>query len=692
VKRTRQERFRLGVLFVLVCTFFIVAAARLGHLQVLLHPQCSRIVQQQSTSTVSIPAERGLIYDRNGTIVANNVTVSSLYAYPVGNDQLRNVCNYLERLFNLRRGSARKKFGLASQKFRWIKRTLNDELARAIEANAPRGLYLRKETQRVYPFDLVGKQVLGFTDIDHRGLAGVELSYDSMLAGREGLADIRRDGLRNTFRVKEAALVKPEPGRSLVLTIDWQLQEIVQQELRQGVEDYQAKSGMAVFLDCNNGDVLAAAHFDPEEKNIDKPVKLRVVTDQFEPGSVFKAFTVAELLESGLVDLDDSIYCEEGKWKVGRRFLHDDKKHGWLTFGQVIELSSNIGVAKCAIDLGGDELYQAARRFGMGQKLDIGLPGEIRGSLVRPKRWSDYTVAALAMGHSVAVTPLQMAAGFAAIANGGKLLHPRLILGWVDENKFVPNRNSGDVIRQVMNESSAATLRTVLQGVVERGTAEAVYSPVITIAGKTGTAEIPDLENHRYFKNKFVASFAGFFPCDRPLIAGIVVLHQPGPIHYGGWTAGPIFRKIAERYLVLRPDLFQVDTKLLVEHSQTAANAVEVPDLIGRDLTLAATIAHERGLKLRAGAQEGHIIWQFPAADRLVFVDDEILAAAEQTDKSDLRMIDLKGLSTRQAAAFLQFAGITCRIMGNGRVAKQSIRPGEKIAEKMICQLECRPP
>ncbi len=692
MKRTRQERFRLGVLFVLVCAFFIVAAARLGHLQVLLHPQCNRIVDQQSTSTVSIPAERGLVYDRSGTIVADNVTVSSLYAYPIDDEQLGDVCNYLERLFSLRRGSARKKFGLACQRFRWIKRRLHDELAATVEADAPGGLYLRKETQRVYPYGLVGKQVLGFTDIDHHGLAGVELSYDSVLAGREGLADIRRDGLRNTFRVKEAALVRPEPGRSLVLTIDWQLQEIVEQELQQGVDEYHAKSGMAVFLDCNNGDILAAAHFDPGEKNRDKPVKLRVATDQFEPGSVFKAFTVAALLEANLVDVDDSIYCEEGKWKVGRRILHDDKKHGWLTFSQVVELSSNIGVAKCAIELGGDELYQAARRFGMGRRLGVGLPGEAAGSLVLPKRWSDYTVAALAMGHSVAVTPLQMAAGFAAIANGGDLLRPKLILGWVDEDRFVPNRKKGEVIAQIMGETSAATLRTILQGVVDSGTAQPVHSDVITIAGKTGTAEIPDLENHRYFKNRFVASFGGFFPCDKPLIAGIVVLQEPRPIHYGGWTAGPLFRRVAERYFVLRPDLFQVDSKLLVERSRPIANTVEVPDLIGRNLTLAATIANERGLKLRAGSQDGHVIWQYPAADRLVFVDDEILAAVEQADEAGLWMLDLKGLPTRQAVAFLQFAGITCKIIGNGRVIRQSIRPGEKIATEMVCQLECQPP
>jgi len=691
MKRTRQERFRLGVLFVFVCSFFVLASARLGHLQILLHPQYSQIVEDQTSSEVTIPAERGRIYDRNGTIVADNVKVSSLYAYPINNNQLRNVSSYLEQLFNLKNGSAYKIFGLDTLRFRWIKRRIDDDLSRSIEANAPEGIYLRKETQRVYPYGLVGKQVLGFTDIDNHGLAGIEFSYDSTLAGRKGLADIRRDGLRNVFRVNERALIKPKPGISLVLTLDWQLQEIVELELKEGVKRYNAKSGMAVFLNCKNGDILAIAHYDPKEKNRDKPVKLRTVTDQFEPGSVLKPFTAAALLESGLVSPEDTIYCEEGRWKIGRRTLHDDKKHGWLTFAQVIELSSNIGIGKWAIELGGEKLYHLMERFGLGQKLRIGLPGVISGSVVRPQRWSEYNIAALAMGHSVAVTSLQVATGFAAIANGGKLLHPRLILGWVDEKGFVPNNNVNNVIRQVMSETTAGTLRALLRGVVERGTAEPVQSPVIDIAGKTGTAQIPDIKNGGY-TNKYVGSFAGFFPCEKPLITGIIVLHEPAPIHYGGWTAGPMFRRIAERYIVLRPDMFNVKSRQLAEYPERVENTVAVPDLFGHDLALAKTIAEQKGLRLRSNVSEGNVIWQFPAADRLAFVNDEVLTVVEEAGKQGLRMIDLTGLSIRQASAFLQFAGITYRTMGNGRVVKQSIRPGERITNETICRLECRPP
>ncbi|MFH1373511.1 MAG: penicillin-binding transpeptidase domain-containing protein [bacterium] len=691
MKRTRQERLRLGTLFVLVCLFFAVVVIRLGHLQIILHPQYSKIVSQQSTSMVSIPAERGRIYDRHGTVIADNVRVSSLYAYPVGQKQLQTVSRYLERFFDLPGRAATGKFGLAPRKFRWIQRCLTDVQADRIEADAPRGLYLRHETQRVYPFDLVGRQVLGFTDIDHHGLAGVELFYDSLLAGQKGLADLRRDGLRNTFRVKETASVKPRPGQSLVLTIDWPLQEIVQQELIKGVQEYDAKAGMAVFMDCHNGDILAIAHYDPDEQNRDKPVKLRAVSDQFEPGSVFKAITVAALLEAELVALEDSIYCEEGRFKIGRRYLHDDKKRGWLTFEEVVQLSSNIGLAKCAVELGGDELYRATRDFGIGQKTALGLPGEARGHLVRPARWSDFNVAALAMGHAVAVTPLQLAVAFAAIANGGQLLRPRLILGCVDEDGFKPFRRTAEVVRSVMSESTAATLCNILRGVVKQGTAEPVNSPVISIAGKTGTAEIPDLVNRRYFKNRFIASFAGFFPFEKPRIAGIVILHEPEPIHYGGWTAGPVFRRIAERHLVLRPDLFNIDAMQLARNPRSDAGAVRVPDLVGRELTLATGMADRCGLKLRASSQEGNVVWQYPAPDRLILGDEEILTVVESLSAPGITMMDLTGLSIRQAAAFLEFAGLACRVTGNGRVMRQSVKSGARLAGDEHCQLQCRP-
>ncbi|MFZ5980331.1 MAG: penicillin-binding transpeptidase domain-containing protein [Candidatus Zixiibacteriota bacterium] len=692
MKRTKQERIRLGLLFVVIIAFFTVVAARLVQIQVFQAKKYGEIVDRQSTGKVAIPAERGVIYDRNGQLVAKNVFVSSLYAYPDNARELKAVAAYLEKIFNLPSGTARKKFGLRERKFRFIKRRLDESMARRIERDdVPSGLYIRKESQREYPFGRVGKQIIGFTDIDNQGQSGFELAYDSLLAGKEGWADFRRDGLRNTYRVNESALVKPVAGRSVVLTVDWSLQEIVEEELSAAVEKYHAKSAMAVFLDCNNGDILAMAHYDPEEKNPDKPSKLRAITDQFEPGSVFKAFTAAALLDAGAIDFNDSIFCEEGKWKIGRRTLHDDKKQGWLSFRKVVELSSNIGVAKCAIELGQDELIETYKRFGLGEKLRCGLPGETPGRLTAPRIESPYNIAALAMGHSVAVNTLQLAAGFGAIANGGELLRPRLLLGQVDDNGYVVRGNRRDLIgRAVMKESAVDSLKAFLRGVVENGTATPVNSPVIAIAGKTGTAEIPDLENHRYFKNKFIASFAGFFPCGNPIIAGAVVMEQPHPIHYGGYTSGPTLRKIAERYAVLNPDLFVDPGRVMAEKTKRLDNTVEVPNFVGRSIGQAVALAEKKGVKLRGTAQEGTVIWQFPPADRVLYDNDEVLVAVAD-ERGRTTMVNLAGLPVRKAAALLDFTGIKFTITGNGRVVQQSIKPGETLTDNSVCRLTCRP-
>ncbi len=687
---TRQQRLRLGTLLVFVCLFFVLVAARLVHLQIINHDAYTEVVKKQSEGTVEIPADRGLIYDRNGQVVADNIVVSSLYAWCSNEREVAEVAAYLEKLYKLRRGTARSKYGLAVRRFRWIERRLDDAVAAYIDETAPRGLYLRTSANRSYPFGLVGKQILGFTDIDNHGRSGLEYSFDSVLAGRQGLADIYRDALRNTFRVKEQALVKPQPGRSIVLTADWQLQEIVEEELRIAVEKHNAAGAMAVMMDCNNGDILAIAHYDPNEKLPEKPTKLRAVTDQFEPGSIMKAFSAAGILDAGLVDFDDTVFCEEGRWKLGRRILRDDKKHGWLTFRQIIELSSNIGVGKYAVELGGDELYNTIRRFGIGQKLRTGLPGETRGSIVVPERWSEYTTSALAMGHAVAVNAVQMAAGFAAIANGGELLRPQLILGLVDEDGYIHNRRSVESLGRVATRETIDTLKSFLRGVVEVGTAVPVQSDVITIAGKTGTAEIPDLVNGGYCKNKFIGSFAGFFPYEQPLVAGIVLIVQPRPIHYGGHTAGPAFKKIAERYARLKAEMFMPPERIFVEQSDERNPVTEVPDFVGHDIAQARARAEKLGLNLRSNSDSGFVVWQFPAADRVIMREDEVLVAVRSSEDEPVRMVDLAGLSIREATAWLDYLGVMFTVEGQGRVVRQSIRPGTELAGASKCRLKCR--
>ncbi len=690
MKRTRMEKVRLSILFAIVCLFFSVVIARLVHLQVFLSPKYSTIVDNQTGGTINIPATRGIIYDRMGQVIASNVTRSSLYSYALTEKELSSVASYLEKTFDLKAGTSKSKYGLKVKRFRWIKRRMNDELALHIETTAPQGLYLRSETQREYPYGTIGKQILGFTDIDNHGQAGIEMTYDSTLAGKSGKADIRRDGNRNLYRVKESAMLKPVLGQSLVLTIDWRLQEILENELSNGIEEYNAKGGMGAFVDCNTGEILAMAHSDPNEKNRNKPLKLKVVTDQFEPGSIFKAFTAGGLLDAGLVNFEDTIYCEKGKWKLGRRTLHDDKELEWLTFREIMELSSNIGIGKYALELGGDRLYQTACDFGFGKKQNIGLGGETRGRVVCPEKWSDYTISALAMGHSIAVNTLQMANAFAAIANGGELLKPSLVLCGVNEKGHITNRCEREVINRVIKQESSDSLRSFLRGVVEHGTAPKVNSPAISIAGKTGTAEIPREDGRGYYKNKFMASFAGFFPAEEPRIAGVIVLKDPKPITYGGYTSGPVFRRIAENYLVINPDIFKVDQQVMKIMDDEKESTIEVPDFVGRSIIQAEARAKAKEIIVFKSADSGIVVWQYPPADRLIFKGDVVLVAVKADTTTEQKMPDLRGLSIRQASAFLTHAGIKSRVHGRGRVIKQSILPGEIVNKKTECWLECK--
>jgi len=689
MNRTKLERVRLGIILVFVIVFFVTALARLIHLQIILGPKYSRMVERQSSGKVPIPAVRGFIYDRTGKLVANNIYESSLYANPADKEELREVSSYLEKLYNLPKGGA-KKYGLGINKFRWVDRTISERLAARVSETAPPGLYLRQETQRKYPYGLVGQQVLGFTDIDNQGSAGIELAFDTVLSGEKGWADIRRDGLRNTFRVKEQALVKPVPGKSLVLTIDWRFQEIVEKELRSAVEKYNAQSAMAAFVDCHTGEVLAMAHFDPLEKNPDKPVKLRAVADQFEPGSSFKIYSAAALLDADAVNFSDTVYCEQGEWEIGRRTLHDSEKHGWLNFRGIFELSSNIGMAKEAIPIGGEEFIEEAKNFGIGQKTGIGLPGEAAGFVAHPSVWSDYNIATLSIGHGVSVTTLQLAMGAATIANRGTLYKPQIIAGYVDDKGQVVERAGPKEVGHPLKESTADSLRAFMRGVVEHGTAEQANSKVVTLAGKTGTAQMVNLETGGYLWGKYMASFVGFFPYEQPLIAGAVVLENPKPVYYGGWTAAPAFQHIAERYTVINPDLFADQNRLVTQQSDRMANTVEVPNLVGRDIGLAVAVSDSKKLELRSDSREGVVVWQYPPADRLIMEGDVILVAVDSAvDKKAKTLANLKGLSIRQASAYLCHLGIKFKVEGYGEVVSQSLLPGDVIETNAECRLAC---
>lgn len=687
MKRTRKENLRIAFLFGFMALFFCAIVARLAQLQLSNGTIYSEIVERQSTGRTEIPAERGVIFDRKGEVVAKSVMGTSLCAQPESETEVASVAKYLDELFGYKKGTSRREFSLMPGKFRYIRRTLAEDLVSRVSASAPEGLFLRKEPLRQYPFGQVGKQVLGFTDIDNHGQSGFELAYDSVLTGKPGKTDFHRDGLARAFRINEKALIKPVPGRSLMLTIDWRFQEIIEQELRFAVDSLNIERGMAVFIDCTDGNILAMAHYDRGERHPDKPVKLRAIADQFEPGSSAKALTAVGVLDAGLLKPSDMIDCEQGSWRVGRHTLNDSKKHGPLTFTDVIAKSSNIGTGKAACLLGGEGLYDVFSRFGLGRKIKIGLPGEIRGSLPRPERWSEYTTSALAMGHAVAVNALQLAAAFGAIANGGELLRPRLLHGEVDTAGLFIRHGGRVVVDRVYQPSTRPTIHAILRAVVENGTGKLANSPVIAIAGKTGTPQLVDPQTGRYSHNKYLGCFAGFFPYESPRVAGVVVLQEFDRETEAGTTAAPAFRKIAERFTVADPDMFSVPERTLFASAQVTHKEITVSNLVGMSLRSAHRIAASRGFQLQGSSAEGTVVWQFPPAGRRISEGAGISVAVGGTDR--WLMPDMTDWSIQAVSAFFHFAKCDLLVEGTGAVVSQSVVPDSLIGPGTSCLVRC---
>jgi len=687
LNRMKDKNNKLRVLF--FCTIVVlswgVIIARLFSIQVISGGEYQQIAERQSTGKITVHAERGAIYDRKGRQVAINVLRNALYAYPSSQREIREIGGYLDRIYGRRPGQSREMYPLKPNRFTWIDRNLGDDQAfRAARDSLP-GLYIKSEAGRDYPFGRIGSQILGGTDIDGAGISGIEYSQDSILAGRPGLIDYLRDGQMNTYRIREVPLVTPTAGNSIVLTIDWHFQEIVEEELKLAVHKYNALEGSAIFLDCHTGEILAAADYVPAAMG--GAVKLRGVSNSFEPGSVFKIFTAAALLEEDVVDLEEKIYCEKGFWKCGRGRLRDDKEHDSLIFKEVFELSSNIGFGKLALRLGGPALMQMARRFGFGQRCMIGLPGEQSGMIGDPGVWSEYNIAALAIGHAISVTPLQLAVAAGSIANGGELYRPVIVKGVINSDGKLISKAEKNLIGRVIDKDKDAILRSFMEGVVERGTGSPARSDIVSIAGKTGTAEVPDRENGGYIKNKFAASFLGYFPADEPQIAGIVLLHQPEPVHYGGHTSGPTFKNIAERYVVAHPELLKDNSGLMAEKHEL--KMIEIPDFINCDIGQARRLAEKRGIDLVANDSIGIVVWQYPFEGRKVPGTEKVVVMVRADSEKTLRMWDLRGMKMRTALAVLNHNGIDFEVTGSGIIKRQRPSAGSKIGENTKCILMC---
>ncbi len=557
---------------VLVCTVFIglfsIFSFRLIYLQAIKHDEYAGLAAEKHVYKQIIHAERGMILDANNEVLAHNVPVETVVADATHFNNRQAIVALVSHELCIPSGEVAEKLD-GERRYIVIKREVPAATANALRqklrAGNLRGIYFEHDAARIYPNGSMLCHVIGFTDFDHHGIQGVEASMEEYLHGQDGYRFIEHNRAGQEivpYRGQERA---PRDGYQVHLTVDLGLQNIVENEIDAAMAQYSPQKATIILMRPQTGEILAMAnrpHFDLNLRSEARPdqMKNRAIIDMMEPGSTFKIVAAAAALNERKVGPDSSIFCENGLWNFGGTALHDHRAFSNLSVREILIKSSNIGAAKLALTVGDQKFYEYIRRFGFGERTGIELPGEINGLIRPPKSWSKISITRIPMGHEIGVTPLQMTVAMATIANGGKLVMPRIVKSITTSDGKSVSSLAPVVLRQVISSETAKEIGDALRGVVsDSGTAAAAAVPGFTIAGKTGTAQKVNPRGG-YEEGKYVVSFAGYLPAEHPEFVGLVVLddaHTSKPeLNYGGLVAGPIFSRLAEkaaRYLDLEP-------------------------------------------------------------------------------------------------------------------------------------------
>jgi cell division protein FtsI (penicillin-binding protein 3)/stage V sporulation protein D (sporulation-specific penicillin-binding protein) len=563
-----NSRSRCALVCLGFTALFSVYSFRLVYLQMVKHDEYAGLAAEKHVYKQAIFAERGSILDANNEVLAHNIPVETVVADATHLNNRAALLPLLQDALKIPEAEIAAKLA-GGRRYIVLKREVPEAVAAALReklrAQNLRGIYFERDSARIYPNGSMLCHVIGFTDFEHRGIQGVESSMEEYLHGQDGYRYIEHNRAGQEMVLYRGQERAPRHGYQVHLTIDLNLQNIVENEIDLAMREYTPKTATIILMRPQTGEILAMAnrpHFDLNQRSEAKPdqMKNRAIIDMMEPGSTFKIVTAAAALNERKVRSETTIFCENGLWNYGGRPLHDHRPYADMSVRDILVKSSNIGAAKLAILVGEQKFYEYIRRFGFGERTGIELPGEIGGIIRPPQKWSKISITRIPMGHEVAVTALQMTSAMATIANGGKLVTPRIVKSITTPDGKTVSTFSPVVLRQVVSAETAAQLGNVLRGVVsDRGTAAAAAVPGFTISGKTGTAQKADPKGG-YEHGKYIVSFSGYLPSEHPEFVGLVVLddaHTSNPeLNYGGLVAGPIFSRIAEkaaRYLDLEP-------------------------------------------------------------------------------------------------------------------------------------------
>lgn len=540
---------RLVVLFFLFLFAFGGMAVRLFVLQIVEAPAYAAIAADQRERDIEFPASRGSMFDRGGEPLAISVDLQMVFADPANVESPSREAAKLAPLLELPATELEKKLqSLPGDRFEILAHEVLPKTASKIKALELPGIGMEAEPKRFYPGGRLAGHLLGFVNIDGSVRAGMEGQYQAILEGKAGRMTLEQDPSGRPLPQAEFSYEPPKPGRSLFLTIDKELQYFTELTLSEATETYHAESGTAIVMRPGTGEVLALANvpsFDPNHPGDFDPdaQRNRAITDVYEPGSAFKIVTLGAALEEHVVTPKTKFDVPD-TFQYSDRLFHDSHPHPAenMTVTEIIEQSSNVGTIKVGLELGGERLDRYVRKFGFGRQTGLDFPGESAGIVLPRSEWSGSTLGTIPIGQGVAVTPLQMAAAYATIANHGVWVEPKLLHATMGgDGKIEPS--PPPTTRRVLSNATAKKMVKILTGVVDQGTGVEAQIPGYLVAGKTGTAQKP-LPTGGY-GGGYVGSFAGFAPANDPQIVVLVVLDNPSPI-WGGASAAPTFRTIME--------------------------------------------------------------------------------------------------------------------------------------------------
>lgn len=672
-----RGRFLRLFLIGLICSLWFGGVVyRLWDLQVVQSDSFSSRAERQQQGTIRIRATRGRIFDRHGAELALSSPVQSIGVFPKQVENAQESAKDLSRFLDEPVSEIKNK--LTAERFQWLRRLADPDLSDRLHDVGFNFLHFEEESKRYYPKGTLAAHLLGFVNIDHKGLAGLELLYGEELAGRDGERVVHHDVSRKSY--DSTVAVPPVPGKSLYLTVDERIQSIVEKRLELAIQETGARKGSVVVMDPNGGDILAMASwptFDPNKRALNGADWNYAIRERYEPGSTFKIVTVAAALESGITTPDEIIDCENGSILIGRRRVRDHKAYDKLSVTDVLANSSNVGVIKLGLRLGAPQLREfVTNTFHFGETTGIELPQEDGGTVHPLRYWRDGSVASISMGHELTVTPLQMVQAMSIIANGGYLVRPRLVaaIDSYGEKQTLarPERE------QVLSATTAAQMRAMLERTIASGTGRLAQTPGYRAGGKTGTAQMVDPETGRYSHDEYMASFLGMAPINDPKIVMLVVLEAPQGEYYGGQVAAPVFRDVAAQALRM----------LDVPPDQPVLPAIRKSTVPAELLADFVDMPTDEPVRLPAAADGSILVaGSWPAPNEIY---------AERTENSPpvrLRVTgliapDLHGLTLREVFARASSLGLAVDPVGTGVVVKQTPAAGTPMEEGGLLKLE----